>query len=93
MTPEYLRRPFDSDWPSSQAMPAGEEQFLEKPGFGPAAAQSVMGWVLFPQSIKFADGTTWAPAEEGECFHAFWRDAEHPAMPALPPRQVEMKED
>ena len=93
MTPQYLRRPFDSDWPSSQAMPPGGEQTIVKPGFGAAAAQSIMGWVLFPQSIKFADGTNWTPGEEGECFKVFWRDQDHPEMPALPPRQVELKED
>jgi len=93
MTPQYLRRPFDYDWPSAQVMQPGSEQTIEKTGFGQAAAQSTMGWVFFPQSIKFADGTSWTPTEEGECFDVFWRDKDHPEMPALPPRQVEMKED
>ncbi len=93
MAPQYLRRPFDSDWSANDILKPGEEEKLDKPGLSAPAAQNVMGWVFFPSSIQFADGTTWRPTNEGECFHVFWRDKEHPELPALPPRQVEMKED
>jgi hypothetical protein len=52
-----------------------------------------MGWVLFPSSIEFADGTKWRPEQQNECFTIYWRDKDHPDLPALPPLQIEMKED
>jgi hypothetical protein len=90
---QYLRRPFDSDWSSGQALRAGQEETLERPGYLAASAQAVMGWVFFPSFIEYEDGTKWRPEHDNECFKIFWRDKDHPEMPALPPLQIEMKED
>jgi hypothetical protein len=71
----------------------GQEETLERPGYLSASAQAVMGWVFFPSSIQYEDGTRWQPQHDNECFKIFWRDKDHPEMPALPPLQIEMKED
>jgi hypothetical protein len=49
--------------------------------------------VFFPSSIKYQDGSLWHAQSEGECFGIIWRDAEHPDLPALPPRQFEINPD
>jgi hypothetical protein len=77
----------------SKPLAAGEEQTLNKPAIPAASAQTVLGWVFFPNSIRYADGTVWHPESEGECFGVIWRDPQHPDMPVLPPRQVEMNPD
>lgn len=93
LAPQDLRRPFDSEWSSSGTIAPGAEETLRKPGIRAASAKSVLGWVFFPYSITYADGSAWRAESEGECFHVFWRDKEHPQMPALPPRQIEMNPD
>jgi hypothetical protein len=93
LAPQDLRRPFNFVWSSTKPIPAGQEQTLEKPGNRSTSTQPVMGWVFFPTSVKYEDGTTWQPGSEGECFRVFWRDPQHPDMPALPPRQIEMNPD
>jgi hypothetical protein len=52
-----------------------------------------MGWVFFPSAIEYVDGTSWHPKQDGECFTTFWRDKDHPDVPALPPRQDELNPD
>lgn len=52
-----------------------------------------MGWAFFPTEVKYQDGSTWRPQSDGECFKVIWRDAEHPDVPALPPRQMEINAD
>jgi manganese oxidase len=93
LTPQDLRRPFNDEWSSTKPIPPGQEQTLEKPGSSAASAQTVMGWVFFPSSIKYEDGTSWSPQSEGECFNVIWRDAQHPDLFALPPRQSEINPD
>jgi manganese oxidase len=93
LAPQDLRRPFSAEWSSAKALLPGEEQTLEKPGIRAASAQSVLGWVFFPYSVKYEDGTIWRSEREGECFSVIWRDPQHPEMPALPPRQIEMNPD
>jgi manganese oxidase len=93
LAPQYLRRPFDSDWSAGQALKAGQEETLERPGYLAASAKAVMGWIFFPSFIEYEDGTKWRPEHDNECFKIFWRDQDHPEMPALPPLQIEMKED
>jgi hypothetical protein len=93
LAPQDLRRPFNLEWSSAKPIPPGEEQTLERPGIRADSAQAVLGWVFFPSSVKYEDGTSWRPQGEGECFHVIWRDQEHPDLPALPPRQIEMNPD
>ena len=57
------------------------------------SAQSVLGWIFFPTSVKYQDGSSWRSQNEGECFGVIWRDQQHPDLPALPPRQIEMNAD
>ena len=93
LAPQDLRRPYNFDWSSKEAIAPGEERNLQKPGIRASSAQSVLGWVFFPYSVTYADGSIWRSQSEGECFHVFWRDKQHPDMPALPPRQQEMNAD
>lgn len=93
LTPQDLERPFDWQWSSKQPLDPGQEQRLEKPGMRPESAQSVLGWVFFPSLVTYADGKAWQPESEGECFGVIWRDAQHPDLPVLPPRQIEMNAD
>jgi manganese oxidase len=93
MSPQDLRQPYNVQWSTTKPIPPGQEQTLEHPGVPAASAQTVMAWVFFPHVIKYDDGTAWRPASEGECFHVIWRDAQHPEMPALPPRQREIVPD
>jgi hypothetical protein len=51
-------------------------------------SESILGWVVYPQSVTFADGSQWSPRERGECMRIYWRDAIHQNMDILPP--VEM---
>jgi hypothetical protein len=93
LAPQDLRRPFNAEWSSAKPVLPGQEQTLERPGIRVSSAQSVLGWVFFPDSVKFDDGTSWHAQSEGECFKVIWRDPQHPDMPALPPRQIEMNPD
>jgi hypothetical protein len=93
LAPQDLRRPYSFEWSSTKAITPTEEQTIAKPGVRAASAQSVLGWVFFPYSVKYADGSIWRAQTEGECFHVFWRDKQHPDMPALPPRQIEINAD
>src|SRR5262249_10811907 len=78
LAPQDLRRPFDSNWSSDAAIPAGQQQTIEKPAYSGASEQAVFGWVFIPSAITYADGTAWHPSYAGECFKVFWRDKGHP---------------
>src|SRR5579863_8749471 len=93
LAPLDLRRPYNGEWSSAKPILPGQEQALEKQGIRSSSAKVVMGWVFFPYSVKYEDGTTWHAQSEGECFDVIWRDQQHPDMPALPPRQIEMNPD
>jgi len=93
LAPQDLRRVFKGDWHSSEPISPGEQQTLEKSGVSPANAEKVLGWVFFPNSLKYQDGSAWQPQSDGECFHVFWRDPEHPDLQALPPLQFEINSD
>jgi manganese oxidase len=93
LTPQDLRRPFNPEWSSDKPILPGQELTLEKPGIRAASAQSVLGWVFFPYLVKYEDGTSWHPQSEGECFRVIWRDQQHPDLPVLPTRQIEMNPD
>jgi hypothetical protein len=93
LAPNDLRRPYNLTWNSSKAIPPGQVETMERPGLGSEGSQTVLGWVFFPSSIKYEDGTLWHPESEGECFTVIWRDPHHPDLPALPPRQIEMNPD
>ncbi|MGO8794133.1 MAG: multicopper oxidase domain-containing protein [Candidatus Sulfotelmatobacter sp.] len=92
-SPLDLRRPFNAQWTSAKSILPGQEQTLEKPSSHATSAQTILGWVFFPSSIKYEDGTSWQPQSEGECFGVIWRDEKHPDLPVLPTRQIEMNPD
>ena len=50
--------------------------------------ESILGWVVFPQSLTFADGSHWSPQERGECMKIYWRDKNHQDMQILPPTEM-----
>jgi len=94
LSPQYLHRPFEGHrWEDDQPLEPGQKQTLEKKAYPLAVQQSVLGWVFFPATIKFADGTVWKPEQDGECFDVFWREKEHPKLEVLPPLQMEMNSD
>jgi manganese oxidase len=93
LAPQDLRRAFNFEWSSTKAIAPGDGETLQRPGIRASSAESVLGWVLFPYSIKYGDGSIWRAQNEGECFHVFWHDKDHPEMPALPPRQIEINGD
>ena len=93
LAPQDLRQTSNFQWSSRGLLPAGEEQSLEKPGIPSTSAAKVMGWVFFPTSVKYVDGSEWVPRSQGECFGVIWRDPEHPDVPALPPLQLEINAD
>lgn len=93
LAPQDLRRPYNPQWTSTQAIAPGQESALDKIGYSHESEQRVFGWAIFPTLIKFADGSAWSPQREGECFAAFWRDEEHPHLLALPPLQLEINPD
>jgi manganese oxidase len=93
LAPLDLRRPYNAQWSSTKSILPGQELTLTKPGAHSAAAQAVMGWAFFPSIVKYQDGSSWQSQSEGECFKVFWRDPQHPDLPALPPRQAELNAD
>jgi manganese oxidase len=93
MGPQDLRRPFQGEWQSTQSLLPGQDQVITKRGVPENTAKQVLGWVFFPTSIKYQDGSLWAPRDRGECFQIFWRDPQHPEVPALPPQQFEINAD
>lgn len=93
LAPQDLRRPYNAAWSSTKSILPGHELTLEKPASHSASAQTVIAWVFFPSVVKYQDGSTWQSQSEGECFNVIWRDPQHPDLPALPPRQVELNAD
>lgn len=91
--PNDLRRPYNFEWPATGAIAPGQQQTLQRTGVRAASANTILGWVFFPYSVKYADGSLWQGQNEGECFQVFWRDKDHSEMPVLPPRQIEMNPD
>ena len=91
--PQDLRKPYRGDWYTSAPISPGKQQVLEKTSVSSSEAATILGWAFSPSSITYQDGTTWAPDKRGECFHIFWRDAEHPEVPVLPPLQNEIAPD
>jgi len=53
-----------------------------------AHPDSILGWIIFPMRVTFADGSQWSQKERGECMRTYWRDKNHQDMQILPP--VEM---
>ncbi len=93
LAPQDLRRPNNPQWTSTQAIAPGQEATLDRAGPPKESAARVMGWAVYPASVHFADGSVWNSEQRGECFAAFWRDAEHPNLLALPPTQREINPD
>jgi hypothetical protein len=91
LAPQYLHRPFEGHvWTWDRPIAPGQQQVLERQSYPAALGKAIPGWVFFPETIKFADGSVWKPEREGECFNVFWRDEEHPHLEVLPTLQVEM---
>jgi manganese oxidase len=93
LAPLDLRKPYMESWHTSQPILPGQEQTLEKPALQAQDASRTLGLAYFPATIRFQDGSTWAPEQRDECFHVFWRDAQHPDVPVLPPLQDEINPD
>jgi manganese oxidase len=91
---QYLHRPFEGHrWMWDQPIAPGQQQVLERKSYPLATQHSMLGWVFLPDTITFADGSTWKPERRGECFNVFWRDQIHPDLEILPPLQMEMNAD
>ena len=92
IAPQLLNHPFLDTWSSDQPLEPNHEQTIEMKAY-PGTNQRIMGWVLMPSKISFDDGTVWRPEERGECFAAFWKDADHPDLKVVPPEQIETNPD
>jgi len=53
-----------------------------------AHPESILGWIVYPQALTFADGSKWSPNERGECMRMYWRDKNHQDMQILPPAEM-----
>lgn len=93
LAPAYLHQPFDHEWVApSPLAPGAKVALTQKPYLG-GVENSIQGWALFPSEVTYADGATWVPQHEGECFQVFWRDPDHPAIKVLPPRQLDTQQE
>lgn len=92
MAPMYRRRPFGNVWNWKAPLQPGQAQTFEMPGY-PKGADSVFAWILFPNQVVFADGSSWHSKEPNGCFQVFWRDQQHAEMPVLPPLFMQTGED
>jgi hypothetical protein len=94
LSAQYLHRPFqDHQWTANQTIAPGQQYTLEKKAYPASEQQKILGWAFSPEAVTFADGTTWKPQQDGECFNVFWRDKDHPELNVLPPLQKEMNLD
>jgi FtsP/CotA-like multicopper oxidase with cupredoxin domain len=75
------------DWKIPLPLEAQQAARIEMPKQMPHT-ETILGWVVYPQSLTFADGSQWSPKERGECMRIYWRDAKHQNLDILPP--VEM---
>jgi hypothetical protein len=81
-----------NQWMLSKPLPPGESVELASKNFL-QNSKALLGWSFSPRLIQYSDGSKWEPKSLGECFHVFWRDAEHPELPVLPPLQIEVNAD
>jgi hypothetical protein len=79
-------------WSSDEPIAPGRESAVTV-GAELFAAGGNPGVAVFPSRIVYQDGSEWKPRQLGECFKIYWRDKQHPALPALPPFQFGQKED
>jgi hypothetical protein len=92
VAPQLLNHPFLDTWSSDQPLEPNHEQTIGMKAY-PGTEQRILGWVLMPTKILFDDGTVWRPQERGDCFGAFWKDADHPDLKVVPPEQIETNPD
>ena len=95
-------RGFPNEW-SIGPLAAGDtttvrfEEYFEQRGLlSYFTEERIIGWVVHPTHIDYADGTSWTPQEHGEGFAVFWRDAAHAdSLEVLAPLQPdeELPED
>lgn len=93
MSAQYRRRPFEDLWTWNTPVLPGQEQSFDVPGYPAGYGENIVGWVLFPRTVVFQDGSVWQPATNGQCFTVFWRDKQHPQLEALPPLFIELNAD
>jgi manganese oxidase len=94
LSEQYLHRPFQEHmWAANQTIAPGQQYTLEKKSYPANEEAKILGWAFSPEAVTFADGTIWKPQQDGECFHVFWRDKDHPELNVLPPLQKEMNLD
>lgn len=84
LDPFYAHRPYDHTWIAPKPLAPGAQETLTRKAYLGGTEKSIYGWALFPGAITFADGTTWTPQHEGECFQTYWRDKDHPKLEVLP---------
>lgn len=93
MTSQQRRRPFEPYWTFSAAIQPGHEQTFEVPGYDRELENTVSGWIFFPRTVVYEDGTSWNSTDDGQCFHVFWQDKSRPQPEVLPTLQIELNED
>jgi len=93
ITFDHLLTSYEPYWTLSAEILPGQEHTFEMPGYERSLENSVFGWVLFPRTVVYEDGSTWQPKDENACFQVYWRDNDRPQPDVLPPLQVELNED
>jgi manganese oxidase len=82
----HLTKAPDS-WKISLPIGPNQSTTIEMPN-QMAHPEGILGWVVYPQSLTFADGAKWSPNERGECMRIYWRDKNHQDMRILPPLEM-----
>ena len=77
------------DWKISLPLNPKQSILMEMPKL--PHPESILGWVVYPHSLTFADGSQWSPQERGECMRIYWRDKSHQEMQILPPVEMPMQ--
>ena len=91
--------PVPYEWTWTGAIPPGGSssveltQASERSHLRAYYSGDVIGVLIYPEKIEYADGSTWAAETQGECFGAIWRDNPHPSLTVLPPFQPAIEEE
>jgi hypothetical protein len=78
------------DWSIPLPLSPQKAADIQMPGQMPHP-ESALGWVVYPQSVIFTDGSQWTPQERGECMRIYWRDKNHQDLRILPPLEMPMQ--
>ena len=68
LAPQDLRRPFNASGHRRSPFCRARSKLLKSRASVPPAPESVLGWVFFPNSVKYQDGSSLALSKRGRVF-------------------------